>query len=325
METPLSSALESVPLGSTGLMVSPLCVGTSGWGRLRPGEDDTARRARVGALAARALSGEPGLGYLDSSNIYGGGAAEIAIGDELEHLGGLPSGAVVQTKLDRRESDGDFSGDQMWRSLEQSLQRLHVDALQILFLHDPEHIGFGAAMAPGGPVDALMAMKEQGLTEQVGISGGPVDMLDAFVSTGRFDLVISHNRYTLIDRSAVPMFENARRRGMAVNNAAPYGGGSLSGRPGAAERYGYRSAPVEVRKSVAAMSDACLAVGVPLRAAALQFSLRSPLVDSTVVGTSSGDRLDEALADARVDIPDALWAELDRVAPNGFALDAPTA
>jgi D-threo-aldose 1-dehydrogenase len=209
----------------------------------------------------------------------------------------------------------------MWRSLEESLERLHLENVQVLFLHDPEHIGFEAAMEPRGPVDALIAMKDQGLAQSIGISGGPVDMLQRFVDTAVFDHLISHNRFTLIDRSATSLYESAKADGMGVVNAAPYGGGALSGRPGADGRYGYRPVPPEVRSAIAAMAAACAAFGVPLSAAALQFSMRSALVDTTIVGASSIDRLDASIADARADIPDALWAELEGLAPAGFALD----
>lgn len=316
------------PLGSSGPAISPLCVGTSGWGGIRDGETDADRLARTTALAELVLasggdngeqSGAAGLNAIDTSNIYGNGESERSIGMVIERLGGLPAGRVLMTKLDRDATTGTFTGERMWRSLEESLARLHLPSVQVLFLHDPEHIGFEAAMEPRGPVDALIEMKEQGLAQSIGISGGPVGMLQRFVDTGVFDHLISHNRFTLIDRSATSLYESAKGRGMGVVNAAPYGGGALSGRPGA--RYGYRPAPPEVRSAVAAMAQACAAHGVELSAAALQFSMRSPLVHTTIVGTSSIDRLEASIADARADIPDALWDELDALAPAGFALD----
>lgn len=314
--------LEPRPFGGTGLSVPPLCVGTSGWGRLRPGEDEAARTARVAALADQVLRGADGLNYLDTSNIYGRGTSEAVIGAALGRAGGQPDGVVVQTKLDRNLADNDFSAGQMWRSLEQSLTRLGLDRLQVLFLHDPEVVGFEAVMTPGGAVETLVEMKRQGLAGAIGISGAPVAMMTRFVATGWFDVLISHNRYTLVDRSAGPLFAAAKARGMGVNNAAPYGGGALSGRPGAIERYGYRPVHPEVRAAIEAMTRACAAVAVPLSAAALQFSLRDPLVDSTVVGVSALDRLDAALADAAVTIPAGLWDELEQLRPpESAALD----
>lgn len=333
-------------LGSSSLAVSPLCLGTSGWGGLRHGETDADRLARTTALAERVLASAayldatglnatglnaadphhselnaPELNAIDTSNIYGSGESERALGVVIQRLGGLPTDRVLMTKLDRNATTGACTGEQMWRSLEESLERLHLASVQVLFLHDPEHIGFEAAMEPRGPVDALIEMKQQGLAQSIGISGGPVGMLQRFVDSGIFDHLISHNRFTLIDRSASSLYESAKADGMGVVNAAPYGGGALSGRPGADARYGYRPAPPEVRSAVAAMAQACAGAGVPLSAAALQFSMRSALVDSTIVGASSIDRLDASIADARADIPDSLWRELDALAPAGFALD----
>jgi D-threo-aldose 1-dehydrogenase len=310
-------------LGRTGYRVPLLCVGTSSWGRTRPGEDAAEKTQRVAELADRALGPDPRLRYIDSSNIYGESQAEGLIGEALVRAGGQPEDSVIQTKLDRDLSNNSFSASQMWHSLEQSLERLGLSTLQILFLHDPEVIGFEAAAAPGGAMEALVEMKRQGLVHSIGISGGPVPMLQQFVDTGEFDMLITHNRYTLVDNSARELLASAQALGMGVNNAAPYGGGGLSGRDGAEERYGYRASPPEVRAAIGAMAAACTEAGVPLRAAALQFSLRDPLVSSTVVGVSSNDRLDDALGDAEVDIPDDLWAELERLRPDpSFALDA---
>jgi D-threo-aldose 1-dehydrogenase len=318
----MSQPLAPRPLGSGPEAVSPLCLGTSGWGRLRAGETPAERAARTIPLADFVLARHPELNVLDTSNIYGEGESERVIGLVIDRLGGLPDGQVVMTKVDRDPATGEFTGTRMWRSLEESMGRLNLSSVQVLFLHDPEHIGFEASIAPGGPVDALVAMKERGLARSIGISGGPVPMLQRFVDLGVFDHLISHNRFTLIDRSAADLFASARDRGMGVVNAAPYGGGALSGRPGSERHYGYRDAPALVRETIHAMSRACAASGVSLSAAALQFSMRSPLVDTTVIGASSLDRLEAAIDDAGADIPSTLWAALDALAPAGFALDS---
>jgi D-threo-aldose 1-dehydrogenase len=319
----MSQPLTPHPLGRGPESVSPLCLGTSGWGRLRDGEAPADRAARTIQLADFVLARHPELNVLDTSNIYGEGESERMIGTAIDRLGGLPAGQVIMTKVDRDPVTGEFTGEGMWRSLEESMDRLNLPSIQVLFLHDPEHIGFEASMAHGGPVDALIAMKERGLARSIGISGGPVPMLQRFVDLGVFDHLISHNRFTLIDRSAADLYAAARDRGMGVVNAAPYGGGALSGRPGSEQRYGYRDAPALVREAIHAMSRACAVSGVSLSAAALQFSMRSPLVHTTVVGASSLDRLEAAIDDAGADIPDTLWADLDALAPAGFALDSP--
>jgi D-threo-aldose 1-dehydrogenase len=309
--------------GRTGFEVSAICVGSSGWGPARNGETPVQRDERIGSFARTVLAGERPVNYIDTSNIYGGGESEVLIGSALRELGGIPNGFVVQTKLDRNPATNDFSAAEMQRSLEESLARLGLDRLQILYLHDPENIGFEASMAAGGPVEALVKMKDAGLAASIGISGGPVGMLQRFVETDVFDALITHNRYTLVDRSASALFDAATTRKLGINNAAPYGGGALSGRPGTRDHYGYRAIRPEVRASLDAIAAVCTEANIPLSAAALQFSLRDERIHSTIVGSSSLDRLDKALADAAVTIPEALWAEFDALAPaSSFALDS---
>jgi D-threo-aldose 1-dehydrogenase len=208
----------------------------------------------------------------------------------------------------------DFSGIQVRRSLLGSLDRLGADRLQLVYLHDPEHIGFAAAMAPGGPVEALLAARNEGLVQHVGVAGGPVALLSRFLRTGAFEVLITHNRWTLVDRSAGDLIDEAAALGVAVVNGAAFGGGILA--QGSASRgyYAYRPADAEVLRRVRKMEAACAAHGVPLAAAALQFSTRDRRIASTIVGMSRPDRVDQVLDLASRPIPASLWTELDSLA-----------
>jgi D-threo-aldose 1-dehydrogenase len=313
---------ERRPFGRTGFDVTPLTLGTSGWGPPRVGESMELRDARIGHLADAFLSGSLPTNFLDTSNIYGGSESELLIGAAIGRSDGLPIGLVLQTKLDRQLSDDDFSADQMWRSLEQSLERLGVDRLQVLYLHDPDAIGFDAAMAVGGPVAALAKMKEQGIAASIGISGGPVRMLQDFVETDIFDAIITHNRFTLVDRSAEELFDASTARNLGIANAAAYGGGVLTGDPRFHGSYGYRAIRPEVQRAVDSMSALCTEAGVSLAAAALQFSLRDPRIHSTIIGATSLDRINDTVRETSETIPADLWAALDAVAPSpSVALD----
>lgn len=99
-----------------------------------------------------------------------------------------------------------------------------------------------------------------------------------FIATGEFEVVLSHNRFTLIDRSAQPLMDDACERGVAFVNGAPYGGGILAKGPDVQPKYAYRPASDDVTSAVRAMQRACAEHGVSLPAAALQFSLRDPRV-----------------------------------------------
>jgi D-threo-aldose 1-dehydrogenase len=184
-----------------------------------------------------------------------------------------------------------------------------------MYLHDPEyHLTFAAAMAPGGPVEALIALRDQGVLGHLGVAGGPVRLMRDFIATGEFAAVLSHNRFTLVDRSAEPLMDDACQREVAFVNGAPYGGGMLAKGPDVQPRYAYRPASEAVRDAARAMQRACALRGVPLAAAALQFSLRDPRVASTVVGVSEPSRIAEIAALTSERIPAELWAELDALA-----------
>jgi D-threo-aldose 1-dehydrogenase len=302
-------------LGATGLQVTALCWGTSPLASMAQlygyaVEEDQA------VATVRAAFASP-VNFLDTSNGYGeDGTSERRIGAAIREAGGLPDGVVLATKVDPDPRTGDFGGDRVRASLEESMERLGVDKVALLHLHDPERISFEEGTAPGGPLEALVDLRERGLVEHLGVAGGPVGLLQQYLDTGEFEVVLSHNRYTLLDRSAEPLFRAAADRGLGVLNAAPYGGGMLAKGPAVQQKYAYGARDDRVRAAAEAMEASCRRHEVPLAAAALQFSLRSDLITSTVVGVSSPQRIEETLALAAVAIPDALWDELEQAVPS---------
>lgn len=298
-------------LGSTGLQVTPICIGTAPLGSMPETFNYEVPEER--ALATiRAFFAGP-LNFLDTAASYGDGESERRIGIVLGELGGLPSGFVLATKADRDLQTGVFTGIQMRRSVERSLRLLGQAQLQLVYLHDPEHISFEEAMQPGGPVEVLQQCKEEGLITHLGVAGGPINMMIRFVGTGLFEAAISHNRFTLLNREAEPLWEVCARRGVAALNAAPYGSGLLAKGPRAYPRYMYNQAPPDLLRRARQMEEACERHGLPLAAAALQFSLREVRIVSTIVGMTRPERLAETLKLAQQPIPDELWAELDSI------------
>jgi len=301
-----------VTLGSTGLSVSPLCVGCAPLGDMPETfgygvEEERALRTLEAAL-------ESPINFLDTAASYGDGESERRIGEVLRGRGGLPEGVVLATKADRDLRTGEFSGGQMRRSVERSLKLLGLDRLQLVFLHDPEHESFEHLMAPGGAVEVLRDLKDEGIIEHLGVAGGPIDMEIRYVETGLFEAVITHNRYTLLDRSAEPLLDVAAERGVALLNAAPYGSGILAKGPDVYARYEYQEAPQEMVDRARAMQKVCQEFGVPLAAAALQFSVRDPRVASTIVGMTRPERVGQTLELAVEPVPEELWGRLDRLA-----------
>ncbi|MFF5289081.1 aldo/keto reductase [Paractinoplanes globisporus] len=302
-------------LGRTGLRVSPICVGTSPLASM-PFLYGYAVTEEQAIATVDAVFDSDEINFIDTSNGYGeDGSAEKRIGLALRARGGVPAGLVLATKVDPDPRTGDFSGKRVRASVEESLERLGLDRIPVLHLHDPERISFDAATEPGGPVDALAELKREGIAEHLGVAGGPVGLMQRYLDTGVFEVVLTHNRYTLLDRSAAGLFQAAHERGIGVLNAAPYGGGMLVKGPEKQQRYAYGQRDDRIAAAAIAMREAAARAGVPLAAAALQFSLRAPFVDSTVVGVSSPSRVAETLELAATPIPDELWAELDALAP----------
>lgn len=308
-----SRAVPARPLGSTGLQVTALCIGTSAIGsmpHLYGYEVDRDRALRT----LRAVFAGP-ISFLDTSNSYARGDSERLIGQVLAELGGVPAGFLIATKVDP-DGSGDFSGARVRRSVAESRERLGLDHLPLVYLHDPERIAFEQAMGPGGPVEALQALKTEGIIGHIGVAGGPVDLLSRYADTRVFEVLLTHNRYTLVDRSAEPLLDQCQALGISVVNGAPFGGGMLAKGPAGQSRYAYREAPASVVAAVQRISKACQRRGVPLAAAALQWSTRDDRITSTVVGITRPERVDETLGLARWPIPSELWSELGEAEPR---------
>ncbi|MDP9352260.1 MAG: aldo/keto reductase [Chloroflexota bacterium] len=253
------------------------------------------------------------INFIDTAASYGDGEAERRLGVVLEEIGRLPEGYALMTKADRDLQTGDFSGEQIRRSVERSMRLLGLSQLQVVHLHDPEHSTFEQIMAPDGAVEVLQRFKEQGLIGHLGIAGGPADLMQRYVDTGIFDLLITHNRYTLLNRSASSLLDAAAQRGMAVLNAAPYASGLLAKGPDSAARYVYQEAPPEVVERARALQAACERHNVPLAAASLQFSMRDRRVTATIVGMTKPERIPQTVDLAQHPIPEELWGELNAV------------
>lgn len=306
-------------LGSSAIAADEITIGTSPLGSgTEPGSADDRRAID---FAIDVLTGPFAL--VDTSNEYAGGRSEAVLGAALAELGDRPAARIV-TKVDREPETGEFTRDRVLRSYEESLARLGVDRVEILHLHDPFTVTFAETSAPGGAIEALVELREQGAVDAIGIAAGDLPDLLSYVRTDAFDVVLSHNRFTLVDQGAAALFEEARARGMGVFNAAPFGAGLLSTGARVGASYGYRPASDELLAWTARAERVCAEFGVTLPAAALHFSLRSPLVDSTVVGVSSTRRLTELAALGAASIPDEIWPAIAALgpAPTPYAADS---
>lgn len=296
------------PLGSTGLTVSAVCAGGGVFGGMPSvfGYDVTPQEAVDVVLRVF----DSPLTWIDTSNGYSDGESERRIGQAIKEYGGLPDGFLVATKVDAK--DADYSGARVRASVAESKERLGLDELPMVHLHDPEFHDFDSMR---DAVDTLMQLRADGEIGHVGLAGGNTTELGRYLDLGGFEVLLVHNRWSLVDHSAGPLIQRATEAGVAVINAAIYGGGILAN-PQGATKYGYRDAPSAVLNAVAAMDKACRDYGTDLATAALRHSLSNADITGTVVGISKPTRIDQLIAAAEAELPTELVQRLDDLMPE---------
>jgi len=298
------------PIGNTGLEVTEICFGTAGLGDMPAtfgySVDDTRARETLNAIF------EGPVNFLDTSRNYGSGRSEARIGAAIAERGGLPEGFILATKLDRDNETNRFDADQARRSLEQSLDALGLDRVHVLHLHDPEYAAdLDEVTRTGGAMDELFKIKEEGLADAVGLAMGKIDVMFPLLRAYPFDCLVTHNRYSLINRQADQIITYAHDKGMAVFNAAPYASGVLAKGADVMPLITYQKASEEDLAPVRAIERICAEYGVPVGAAALQLCTRDPRITSTIVGVTKPERVEQTLQWAGVDVPEATWDALN--------------
>lgn len=308
-------------IGNTGLSVSPICFGTSGIGDMPDTYGYAVDEARANATLQAIFDGP--VNFLDTSNNYGFGRSEERIGAAIRERGGLPDGFVLSTKVDRDSNTGRFDASRVRQSVEESLTRLGIDKIPLLHLHDPEHArDLTEITTEGGALDELFKLKEEGIAQAVGLAMGRIDIMFPILRDRPFDALVSHNRYTLLNRSANDMFDYAHGQGMAILNAAPYAGGVLAKGSAEMPRITYQLASLEALAPVQKIEALCARYNIAPGAVALQFSTNDSRITSTIAGVTKAERVKQSLDWASADIPQALWDELAKLS---FSMDDPEA
>lgn len=259
------------------------------------------------ATVRAALESE--LNWLDTAAKYGHGESERRVGHVLREMGGLPKGAFLETKIGASQDDR-FDGQSTRELFARSQELLGIDEFELVFLHDPEARSWEEITGPDGALWVLLELRESGKISHLGLAGGTVDVMMRYVETGHFEAVITHNRYTLMNRSADPLISLAHERGLPVLNAAPYGSGILAKGPEHYPRYAYSVVEGAELERARKLEEICGRHEIPLAAAALQFSLRDPRITGTIVGMTRPERIEQTLDFATLEIPAACWEEL---------------
>jgi D-threo-aldose 1-dehydrogenase len=322
----------SPPLPSRRLGRSPVCVTELSFGgaaiaNLFTEVSDEDARAAVDA------AWDGGIRAFDTAPHYGLGLSERRLGDALRHrprdeyvistkvgrlleppgAGGTsaagaggrdPEGFAVPARYVRRF---DYSADGVRRSLEASLDRLGLDRVDVVLIHDPDN---HAEQAFREAYPALEKLRAAGTVRAIGVGMNQAAMLTRFVTDTDVDAVLVAGRYTLLDQTAArDLLPAALRRGVSVIAGGVFNSGVLAA-PVAGATYDYHAAPEELIAQARRLAKTCARFGVPLRAAAARFPLTHPAVASVLIGARSAAEVTDALRLRALDIPAALWDSL---------------
>jgi D-threo-aldose 1-dehydrogenase len=283
------------------------------------------------AIDAVNAAWDAGVRYFDTAPHYGLGLSELRLGKAL--VGRPRNDFFVSTKVGRElvpnpEYDGEldlangfavpatllrkpsFDYDGICRSLESSLERLGLDSVDIMYIHDPDAYDLHPMLDLALP--AAERLRSEGLVKAIGVGSKSVEALRRGVRDASLDVIMIAGRYTLLEQPAAEeLLPECMERNVTVVLAAPFNSGILAkSSPTALGRYEYGSAPSELLLKAQRISDVCQRYGVELPAAALQYPLRHPAVANVVAGATNRTQIEQNMNYINQDIPEAMWAEL---------------
>ena len=291
------------------IKVSEICFGTSALGNM-PDTYGYEVNPSIAEETILAILNGPS-NFIDTSRNYGMGRSEKLIGNVFKSLGGKPDNIILATKIDRDTATNILDRDATLKSFEQSIKALETEKIDILHLHDPEHCkDLNDITCKGGALDTLFQLKEEGSVTLVGLAMGKVEMMYDLIQEWPFDVMINHNRFTLLNRQADKLFNLAKKKGIKIFNAAPFCGGILAKGTKETNRLVYQEVSEKKLKPVFDLEKICLKYNVPLGAAALQFSMKDPRISSTIVGITKKSRIDQIVEWSNFEISEDAWTEI---------------
>lgn len=306
MRTP--DPLELRQLGRTDMHVTAVSLGGAGLGGIFGPVGD------ADGVAAVETALELGMNYLDTSPKYGQAERRMGIA-----LRGVPRDSFyLSSKVGTHpERPGDYSADAARWTVARSLEVLGVDHLDLCHLHEPEPHHLDQALAPDGALEALVSLKEEGVIRAIGIGVQDHDLHRRAMATGDLDVAMTVNDYTLVRQDVDDVFALAQQHGIGLVNGAALAMGLLSGRdPGSVGTPVWSPPPAEV-EAAKEVHRWCADRDVAVLALALQFSLRQPSYDCTLLGAATAAEVTGCWAALTAEIPDEVWddlpALLDRV------------
>jgi len=327
----VSAPLPSRPVGRTEISVTALGLGLAPLGNLYRAVSDGEARDTVDTAI------ELGIRYFDTAPYYGFGLSERRAGDTLRgkpnvvistKTGRLLKPADVDTSAERHgfvspmpfEPVYDYSYDGILRSHEQSLQRLGLNRIHILLIHDIGRLTHGdrhsekmAELIDGGGLKALRRLRDDKTVSAIGVGVNEIDICLDLMDRTELDVLLLAGRYTLLEQGAIDvLLPRCAAAGVSLVIGGPFNSGILATGTTSADppRYNYGPAPVEVRERVRRLEAVCKAHDLPLPAAALQFPLSHPLVAAVIPGFANADEVRTGVERFRMPIPASFWSDL---------------
>jgi len=320
--TNISPSLPHHPFGRSGVAITRLGLGTAPLGGLFAPVSDAAAEATV--AQAWAL----GIRYFDTAPLYGFGLAERRLGAFLRLQ--KRSSFVLSTKVGRllrRTTDSeppddpaykgtpperpvfDFSYDGVMRSVDESLVRLGLDRIDILFVHDPDDHHDAAV---DGAFRALARLRNDGTVGAIGAGMNQHAMLARFADDAPCDGFLLAGRYSLLDQGArAGLMTLCAERGIGLVLGGVFNSGILANpHPGAT--FDYKAASADLIARARRLDALCRAHGTELKAAAIQFALAHPAVSGILLGARAAREVEENVAMTHLEVPAVLWADIRR-------------
>ena len=279
-------------IGNTGIAVTNLGLGGGPIGQNPSVTDDISKNIIHSAL-------DSGIRYLDTAPYYGSGLSELLysealaepcpdyvisskVGRLLKGTGEINFKTMKPKTLPYLDNVYDFSKDGIIKSFEQSMERLKLSTVDILYFHDVQPEFYQQSIDSG--ILGLLELKSRGV-KAIGVGVRDVKLLTGYAKTGVFDCLLVPGLYTLLDQSALPeVFTECEYRGMSIIIGGPYDAGFITG--------SLKVAP-ELQPKLDAINSVCTSYDVPLKAAAMQFPAAHPLVASVLTGPKSVEELQE--------------------------------
>ena len=304
-----TNTLPAAQVGNTGLRVTRLGMGTAVIGNLYATLSD----AEAHEAVQRCYEG--GVRFFDTSPLYGTGEAERRLGGALR---GIPRDEVIiQTKVGRivrpdRSIYFDFSRDGVMRSVEESLERLGMDRVDILLVHDPdvEDPEEDYRMALDQAFPTLVDLRAQGVIGAVGAGMNQWEMEWEFAKQVDVNIFLLAGRYTLLEQTSLDFLDWCTENEVSIVLGGVYNSGILATGPIPGAKYNYEDAPAEIMAKAGRLQAVTQRHGVPLQVAALHFARSHPAIASVVIGSANSAEAEENRAIWDVETPAAMWQEL---------------